>query len=135
MLKQSCRVTVGAQMQALAGFTQHFGQVLGVAVGGAILQNSIPHRLPENVAKALQGNGEIVYALIEVMPKLSEADQKAVSQAVTDSLRLIWTTMAIVSGVGFILSFWVSAACHIRINSTTDAVFLVESKSLEGRNG
>lgn len=95
-------------MQSFVGFSQHFGQVLGVAVGGAILQNDLPKRLPAGAKAKLEGDGEIAYALVEIMNMLSEEDRAQVKTAVTDSLRLIWITMAALSGLGLLSSIWVS---------------------------
>lgn len=96
-------------MMAFYGFAQNFGTVLGITMGGVILQNDLPHRLPIAVSSQLEFSADAAFALIPIIPQLPPDQEQQAKQAVNDSLRIVWIACAAFSALGMAVSLWVSA--------------------------
>lgn len=94
-------------MMAFYNFCQNFGQVLGVTLGGIILQNDLPQRLSAKLSSEIDVGGDAAYSLIPLIPTLSPTEQMEVKSAITGSLRMIWVASAVISGVGMLISLFV----------------------------
>lgn len=101
--------------------------MLGITLGAVILQNDLPKRLPESIRLQVSAESDIAYALIPVVPTLSPELQEVVKTAVTDSLRVVWITCAAFSGLGFVISLFVST-----FRETVENVLIVMSATDEG---
>lgn len=77
-------------------------QTWGIAIGGAILQNQLSKKLPQSLIETLPSGAAYTYSLIPVIGTLSSAEQGVVRQAFADSLKIIWETMAGISGLGLL---------------------------------
>lgn len=88
------------------GFAQNFGNVLGITMGGVILQNDLPQRLPSRLVEQFDFKGD-TYSLIPAIATLNEKSQEEVKTAVTNSLRVVWIACVVVCGLGLFVSLWV----------------------------
>ncbi|KAH9944243.1 iron permease [Epithele typhae] len=90
---------------ALAFFTfvRCMTQNWGIAIGGAILQNQLQAKLPSALIDSLPSGAAFAYSLIPAIKDLSPPLlQDEVRHAFADSLKLIWETMAGISGLGLL---------------------------------
>ncbi|KAI0313881.1 iron permease [Amylostereum chailletii] len=89
---------------ALAFFTfvRSLSQTFGVAIGGAVLQNSLQHKLPVDFIDQLPRGVSVAYAAIPAIPSLSEPLQTEVRKAFADSLRRLFQVMIGISGLGLL---------------------------------
>ncbi|KAF8587989.1 iron permease [Ramaria rubella] len=97
---------VSANAKALAFFTfcRNFAQIWGITVGGALLQNELKHRLPPGFISAFPEGTAIAYAAIPSIPALEQPLRDEVRQAFAESLRVVWTALIGVGGLGLIVS-------------------------------
>ncbi|KAF8151940.1 iron permease [Mycena galopus ATCC 62051] len=95
-------VSANAQAVALAMFLRLFGQVWGVTIGGAILQNGLA-RLSTEVVQQISG-GDVAYGTIAVLPRLPVELQLEVRTLFASALATLWRVMAGISGVGLVAS-------------------------------
>lgn len=92
-------------------------QVLGVSVGGTIIQNQLFKRLPrEFLVQFAQVDGQA----IDVVPQLRNLPQEelhSVRVAFADSLSLLWYIMAGISGLGLVACLWMKRyELHTRVD-------------------
>ena len=91
-------------------FIRVFGQSLGVAVGGVVLQNQLGKKLNEypllaSLAGEYSKDSTGVVSLIQGMEPGTKKTQ--VIQAYADSIKMVWVVMAALSGAVFISTFFV----------------------------
>ncbi|SCV71578.1 BQ2448_3166 [Microbotryum intermedium] len=97
---------------AFFGFTHSFGQVLGISLGATILQNELSRHLPHDIVASHFGNARFAYSAIPDIHLL---------------LRMIWLVMVGVSGMAFILSWFIE---DVPLTTETDENWeLSEKKS------
>lgn len=89
---------------ALAFFTfvRCFAQSWGIAIGGAVLQNSLRQHLPESFTSQLPAGIEVAYAAIPLIPALQEPLQSQVRAAFVISTQRLWQVLIGISGVGLL---------------------------------
>ncbi|KAG7099929.1 hypothetical protein E1B28_001722 [Marasmius oreades] len=101
-------VSANAQAVALGMFLRLFGQVWGITIGGAILQNGLAH-LPAEVLAMHPPGGDIAYGTIAVLPELPLELQAEVRSLFAKSLSTLWQVMAGLSGIGLVSSLMMKA--------------------------
>jgi MFS family permease len=116
---------------ALYSFFRNFGQMLGVAVGGAIFQNKIKANLltyPDLVDKAAEYSKD-ASALVEVIkaypPSLNPVKQEIIT-AYVDSLRMVWLIMCILATAALILAVAFTKGITLERELETDQGFQTE---------
>jgi MFS family permease len=95
---------------ALYSFFRNFGQMLGVAVGGAIFQNKVKENMesyPALAPKAVEYSKD-ASALVEVIKKMVTPDVAEVKHEIiasyVDSLRFVWLVMCGLALLALLLS-------------------------------
>jgi hypothetical protein len=73
---------------------------LGVAIGGAILQNSLQSNLPPSFLAQLPAGISVAYSAIPSIHSLEEPLKTQVRTAFAQSTRLLWQVMIGISGLG-----------------------------------
>lgn len=94
---------------ALYSFFRNFGQMLGVAVGGAIFQNRVKDNMEgyANLADKAVEYSKDASALVEVIKKMPPAMVEVKKNIVTsyvDSLRFVWLVMCGLAIIALLLS-------------------------------
>lgn len=94
-----------AHALALLAFFRNFSLTWGTTIGSTILQNELKRKLPSEFLEQVTGgadssNLELAYAVIPVIPTLSEPLKTQVRVAFAESLRLIWFVLLGVAGAG-----------------------------------
>jgi len=98
---------------AMYSFFRAFGQMLGVAIGGAVFQNEIKKKLlgyPELAAMATEysRDSSALVQIIKGMPASQDLTKTHLIQAYVDSLRVVWIVMCALAGLALISSLlWV----------------------------
>lgn len=97
---------------ALYSFFRNFGQMLGVAVGGAIFQNAVKKNMetyPELLPHAAEFSKD-ASALVEIIKRMPTSPEgyviakRDLISSYVDALRTVWIIMCIMAGVAFMLS-------------------------------
>jgi MFS family permease len=116
---------------ALYSFFRNFGQMLGVAVGGAIFQNRVKTNLltyPDLVDKAVEYSKD-ASALVEVikaMPPSLDPIKQEIITAYVDSLRMVWLIMCALATVALILAVVFTKGITLERELETDQGFQTE---------
>jgi hypothetical protein len=99
-------VTSNGLALALFMFLRNFAQVWGITIGGAILQNQLQTRLPQEFFEQIQlsSRDTLAYAAIPLIPALPEELKAQVQKAFADSLRVVWIALLGVAGAGMLSS-------------------------------
>lgn len=77
-------------------------QSWGVAIGGAILQNQLKHRLPTEFTAELPAGTQLAYATIPKIEGLPDALRAQVRLAFSGSLQVVWYVMLAISILGLL---------------------------------
>ncbi|KAF8143101.1 iron permease [Mycena galopus ATCC 62051] len=99
-------VSKNAQALALFIFTRNLALVLGVAIGGTILQNELHSHLPVAFAAQFPGGTEIAYSIIPMIRMLPEPLRSQVRAAFAKSLQKVWVAAAVIAGLGLLVSLF-----------------------------
>ncbi len=75
-------------------------QIWGITIGGAILQNQLVKKLPQQLLTQLSLQTDVVFDVIPLLHELEEPLLGEVRSAFASGLRLIWQVMAGISGLG-----------------------------------
>ncbi|GAA5852177.1 hypothetical protein JCM8547_006690 [Rhodosporidiobolus lusitaniae] len=94
---------------AFYGFVRSFGQVVGIAAGGTVLQNRLTATLPVAFAEKFGESSEIAFAAIPHIKDLPDPIRTLVRVSFADSLRLLWQICIAIAGVGLVLSFFIES--------------------------
>ncbi|KDE09429.1 hypothetical protein MVLG_00332 [Microbotryum lychnidis-dioicae p1A1 Lamole] len=110
------------------GFTHSFGQVLGISLGASILQNELSRHLPPEVVLSHFANAKYAYSAIPDIHLLPELVQLHVRRAFAQSLRMVWIVMIGLSGIAFILSWFIE---EVPLTTETDENWGVSGEKVE----
>jgi len=99
-------ISANAHALSFHAFMRAFAGVWGVTLGGAILQNELQRRLPDEFLSQFPQGVAIVYSIIPQIPNLPEPLNGQVRQAFVDSLRRIWISLAAIAGFGLFVSIF-----------------------------
>ncbi|KAJ3733198.1 iron permease [Lentinula guzmanii] len=97
-------VESNAHAIALYTFFRNFSNILGVTIGGSVLQNFLKKNLPSDFSSTFPGGAAIAYSIIPRIPSLQEPLKTEVRTAFAESLRVLWQVMLGVSGMGLLIS-------------------------------
>ncbi|KAI0292637.1 major facilitator superfamily domain-containing protein [Multifurca ochricompacta] len=97
-------VTQTAPAMALYVFSRNFGQIWGVTIGGAILQNELKRTLPAAFIAQFPQGVEIAYATIPIIPSLQEPFKDQVRDMFGEALEVVWQVVLGITFVGFLCS-------------------------------
>jgi len=92
-------------------------QIWGVTLGGAILQNELAMRLPQEFLAEFPQGVAIIYSAIPIIPNLPEPLKTVVRQAFVESINKIYIVLVAICGVGFASSLLMKG---IPLHSYTD---------------
>ncbi|KAF8572629.1 MFS general substrate transporter, partial [Ramaria rubella] len=99
-------ISANAHALSFYSFMRSFAGVWGVTLGGAILQNQLQRRLPQEFLSQFPEGVAIAYSAIPQIGSLPQPLKDQVRQAFVDSLRWIWTVVAGVCGLGLLSTFF-----------------------------
>ncbi|VDC06039.1 unnamed protein product [Peniophora sp. CBMAI 1063] len=91
-----------AHALAFSTFARDLSQTWGIAIGGAILQNELTHRLPDRYKTEFPQGISSAYAAIPLVSALPEPLRGEVRAAFVDSLRVMWQVMIGIAGLGML---------------------------------
>ncbi|KAJ6550611.1 iron permease [Mycena vulgaris] len=97
-------VDSNAHAIAMYTFFRNFSNILGVTLGGTVLQNELKKRLPAAFSVQFPGGTAIAYSIIPLIPTLPEPLKSEIRIAFAQSLRVVWQVLIGVSGLGLLAS-------------------------------
>jgi len=103
-LLASIPVTQTAPAMALFIFARNLGNIWGVTVGGAILQNELQRKLPASFLASFPRGGEIAFATIPIIPTLEQPFKDQVRDTFGEALKVVWQAVLGISFVGLLCS-------------------------------
>ncbi|KAK1492757.1 hypothetical protein CTAM01_09708 [Colletotrichum tamarilloi] len=130
---------------ATFAFVRHIALGIGVVVGQVIFQSVVGRHegrllaagVPAEVAAKFGRGGTIATAARGAMEGLSEGQRRVVRLAVTDGLSKIWVFFCVMSGVGFIATFFIRqvelSEMHTETKTGLDEGVEVEESKGAGR--
>lgn len=120
---------------ALYSFFRNFGQMLGVAVGGAIFQNEVKKNLRRYVdlAPHAEALSQDASALVEALKEMTDPKQAQMRQeiitAYCDSLRTLWIVMCALAGLALIVGVVFTKAKTLERKLETEQGFVSEKRT------
>ncbi|GME24471.1 hypothetical protein GTA08_BOTSDO09319 [Neofusicoccum parvum] len=128
-----------AAAAALNPFFRNYGQMLGVAVGGSVVQNVVRQKLEQStnaalVARAseLSKNASALIETIKAMRGSADAAKEALRveliDAYCDSLRTLWIVMCALACVALVSAVAFTKAYSLERAHETDQGFVTEEK-------
>jgi len=118
-------ITLATPALAFFAFVRQFSQILGIVVGGVILQNQLAVNLPSSFSSRLANGGDAI-SVIPQLTSLPPAELDEVREAFAQSLGTLWNVMAGISGVGFLSSLIMK---HYDLHTKVDEDWGVKKKS------
>ncbi|KAJ7191888.1 iron permease [Mycena pura] len=97
-------VEYNAQAVALLIFIRNFANILGVTLGGTVLQNELQKRLPPAFVSEFPQGAAIAYSIIPLIRTLPEPLKSEIQVAFGKSLSVVWQVLIGVSSIGLLLS-------------------------------
>ncbi|KAJ6474403.1 major facilitator superfamily domain-containing protein [Mycena vitilis] len=97
-------VDSNAHAIALYTFFRNFANILGVTLGGTVLQNELQKRLPEAFSLQFPQGTAIAYSIIPLIPSLDEPLKNEIRVAFAESLRVVWQVLIGIAGAGLLAS-------------------------------
>ncbi|KAJ6584448.1 hypothetical protein B0H19DRAFT_1206342 [Mycena capillaripes] len=102
-------MTAAANAQAIALYTffRNFSNILGVTIGGTVLQNELVKRLPPAFTVQFHEGSAIAYSIIPLIRTLRKPLKWEIQVAFAESLRVVWQALVGISCVGLLASLLV----------------------------
>jgi len=90
----------------LSMYLRIFGQVWGVTIGGAVIQNVLTTKLPTSVISQLpsSASGDVAYATITIIKNLPPPLQDEVRAVFAEAMKKFWQVMVGIASAGFVVS-------------------------------
>ncbi|THG93207.1 hypothetical protein EW026_g7966 [Hermanssonia centrifuga] len=107
-----------------------FAGVWGVSIGGAILQNQLSKRLPQELLAQLPQGVAVAYSIIPAINGLGEPLRGEVQQAFAKSIVVIWQVLTGVAALGILISLFMKA---LPLNTQVDETWGLENDQSTGR--
>jgi MFS family permease len=98
-------------------YCRQFAAIWGITIGGAILQNQLNHKLPQEFVSELPSGVALAYAAIPAISTLEEPVRSQVRNAFGDGFAVIWQVTAGISGIGLISTVLMKA---LRLHTEVD---------------
>nr|GAT44485.1 MFS general substrate transporter [Mycena chlorophos] len=124
-------VSENAHALAFFIFARAFGQVWGVTIGAAVLQNYLQRHLPSAFDGAFPQGTEIAYAVIPLIKTLPPDVAEATREAFASALSVVWQVMIGIGALGMVVSLGMK---HLALHGATDEKWGVEDEN-KGLNG
>jgi predicted MFS family arabinose efflux permease len=121
-------VESNAHAIALYTFIRNFANILGITIGGVILQNELGKRLPSDFASRFPEGVSIAYSIIPLIRTLPEPLKGQIQIAFADSLKVVWQALAGIAGGGLVVSL---AMKGLKLHSEVDAKWGLNENSVE----
>ncbi|KAJ7437589.1 iron permease [Mycena galericulata] len=119
-------VQSNAQAIALYTFFRNFSNILGVTLGGTVLQNELQKRLPPAFMVQFPQGTAIAYSIIPLIRTLHEPLKSEIQVAFAESLRVVWQVLIGISGVGLLVSL---AMKGLPLHTDVDAKWGIEKQN------
>ncbi|KAF7289718.1 MFS general substrate transporter [Mycena indigotica] len=119
-------VSENAHALAFFIFTRAFGQVWGVTIGAAVLQNYLGRHLPAAFDGAFPQGTEIAYAAIPLIKTLPPDLAQATREAFASALSVVWLVMIGIAGLGLLTSLLMK---HLTLHGETNEKWGVDDKN------
>ncbi|KAH9979111.1 hypothetical protein BGW80DRAFT_1455769 [Lactifluus volemus] len=113
----SIPVTQNAPAMALYVFSRNLGNIWGVTVGGAILQNELKMNLPASFIAQFPQGVNIAFSSIPIIPTLSSSLKDAVRNTFAEALKVVWQALLGISIAGFLFSLGIR---QLKLHSEID---------------
>ena len=84
-------------------------QTWGISIGGAIIQNELQKRLPNDIMSQLPTDTSIVYSIVQYIPTLDETAKQQIINDFAASMKTFWYVMVALAGLGFGVSLFTKA--------------------------
>ncbi|KAJ7201832.1 iron permease [Mycena pura] len=111
---------------ALYAFFRNFANILGVTIGGTVLQNELQKRLPPAFSLQFPHGTAIAYSIIPAIQTLPEPLKTEIRVAFADSLRVVWQILIGISGLGFSVSL---AMKRLPLHTEVDEKWGIDNES------
>jgi len=109
-------VTSVAQALAFFSFLRQFTQILGISIGGVIVQNDLVKKLPASFLEHFSQGGQAI-SVVPQLATLPPAELAQVQEAFAESFGLLWNIMAGIAGAGLIASlFMKNYSLHTKVD-------------------
>jgi len=115
---------------ALYTFFRTFSYIIGITIGGTILQNELNKQLPPAFAEQFHGSSAIAYSIIPLIPSLPEPLKTEVRVAFGNSVRVIWQVLIGIAGLGLLFSLGME---QLALHSKTDDKWGLEDRDDAGQ--
>ncbi|KAI0311002.1 hypothetical protein OF83DRAFT_1032136, partial [Amylostereum chailletii] len=101
-------------------FLRNFSLIWGVTLGGAILQNELDKRLPQEFLASLPRSrgSQLAFAAIPLIKGLNEPLKTEVRAAFAGALKVVWEALAGIAAAGLVVSF---AMKHFPLHTYVDS--------------
>ncbi|KAF8546205.1 MFS general substrate transporter [Imleria badia] len=111
-------VTQNTPALAFMWFLRSFASVWGITIGSTVLQNELAKKLPASFIRSVPQGTAIMYALIPELSMLPPQTRFEVQVAFSGCLAVLWRVLAVVSGVGLVVSLFMKG---LPLHTTLDA--------------
>ncbi|KAJ7183768.1 major facilitator superfamily domain-containing protein [Mycena filopes] len=125
-------VSENAHALACYLFIRAFGQVWGVTIGAAILQNRLGKHLPPAFKGLFPQGTQIAYAVIPLLPTLPPDVQAETRQAFASAMGVMWQVMIGVGALGLLVSLPMK---HLELHAATDEKWGVVERERDTSSG
>lgn len=88
-----------------------------------MIQNVLENKLPNELISQLPTGTSIVYSLVEVIPKLNEAQQEGARVAFSEALQSFWRVLIAIGALGLVASFFMKG---LKLHSAMDDSFALQ---------
>ncbi|KAJ7139639.1 major facilitator superfamily domain-containing protein [Mycena epipterygia] len=119
-------VSANAPAIALSIFLRVFGQLWGITIGGAVLQNGLKAHIPQDLLLDTSNTGDLTYAAIALVRGLEGQVRGEVQQAFALALASLWRVMLYISAAAFLISLMMR---DIPMHTHTDTTWVHETNS------
>ncbi|KAJ7593170.1 Mfs1.2 [Mycena floridula] len=117
-------VSANAPAIAVSIFLRVFGQLWGITIGGAVLQNGLKIHIPPGLSLDTSKQGDLTYAAITFVRGLQGQVRDEVQHAFALSLASLWRVMLYISAVSFLISLMMQA---IPMHTHTDTTWVSDA--------
>lgn len=107
--RQFATVSPFVGVASIASPDRRSQKVWGIAIGGAVLQNQLHHKLPEDFVESLPSGVALAFSAIPEIAKLQDPVRSQVEKAFGEAFSVIWQVMAGITAIGLIASVFMKA--------------------------
>ncbi|KAJ7151953.1 iron permease [Mycena filopes] len=106
--------------------------ILGVTIGGTVLQNELQKRLPSTFALEFPQGTAIAYSIIPLIRTLPQPLKGEIQIAFAESLRVVWQVLIGISGIDFLASL---AMKRLPLHTEVDKKWGITESERKAENG